>query len=52
MDILIKITRSSPRNNKDQRGYLFRTDEDKGNKISPRMGCFCASGTAEILNLR
>ena len=32
MDILVETTRSSSRTNKDQRGYLFRTDEKKVEK--------------------
>ena len=48
MDILIETTRISSRNNKDQRGYLFRTDEKNGKKSSRRMGWFCASGIVEI----
>ena len=52
MEILTKTTIISSINNKYQRGDLFRTDEKKGKKSSPRMGWFCASGTVEILNLR
>ena len=37
MDILIETTRRSSKNNKDQGGYPFRTDEKKGKKISPGM---------------
>ena len=45
MDIIIETTGSSFRNNKDQRVDPFKTDENKGKKISPRMGLFFASGT-------
>ena len=50
MDILIETTRISSRNNKDQIGYSFRTDENKGKKSIPRMGWFSVSGTVAILN--
>ena len=52
MDILIKTTRSSSRNNKYQRGDSFRIDKKKGKNSSPGMGQFRASGTVEILNVR
>ena len=52
MDILIKTTISSSRNNKDQRGYSFRIDENNGKKSSPRTGWFRASRTVEIFNVR
>ena len=51
MDILIKTTEISPRTNKHQIGYSFRTYGKKGKKISPRMVWFHASGTVEILNV-
>ena len=43
--------RISSRNNKDQKGYLFITDEKKGKKSSPRMEWFCASVIVEILDV-
>ena len=49
MDILIEKTRRYSRNNQDQRGYLFRTNEKKGKNSNPRMGWFRASGTVEII---
>ena len=52
MYILIETTRSSSRTNKYQIGYSLRTDENKGKKISPIIGWFCASVTVEILNVR
>ena len=52
MDILIKTTRSSSRNSKDQIGYSFRKDEKNGKSSSPRMGLFCDSVTVGILNVR
>ena len=52
MYILIKTTRISSRNNKDQRGYLFRTDEKTVKKSIPRMVWFHASGIVETLNVR
>ena len=52
MDILIKTTRISSLKNKDKRGDLFRTDEKKVKKISPRMGLFSASGRVEIIYAR
>ena len=52
MDILIKITRSSSKNNNDQRGYSFRSDERGIKKSIPTMVSFCASVTVEILDIR
>ena len=52
MNILIKTTRRSSITNKDQRGYSFRTDGNKGKQIRPIMGWFSPSGTVEILNVR
>ena len=52
MEILIKITRISSRNNKYQRGDSFRKYQRRGKKISPRTVWFSASGKVEIINVR
>ena len=52
MDIPIKTTRMYSRKNKDRRGDLFRTNKKKVERISPRMGWFCASGPVEIIYIR
>ena len=51
MDILIKTTRISSINNKDQRRDSLKTDENKGKNSSPRMGWFSDSGSVESLNV-
>ena len=52
MGILIETTRISSRTNKYQRGDLFKTDEKKIKKSSPRIGWFCALGKVETLIVR